>query len=484
MVRKTEQHTVTIKKGKTMKTIRQIILIIISLFVLSGCGNNNKDYRKTTETIKDAYIFAYPMLENYKTMYLQAIDSTNPDYKGPFNRFSHMTKLLDADFTAIVAPNNDTYYSFLWLDLRTEPMVITVPPIPDNRYYVLQLIDMFTHNFAYIGTRATGNKGGNYLVAGPNWNGKVPDGITKVFRSESQFNYVLGRILVNGKQDHDKVIALLHQYKVQPLSKYTGTHAPPQAPKVNFLPYDSKKANSIEFISYFNFLLQFIKPHPADEKYYKEFSKYGIGSGKPFKVSKLTAEEQKAMAEGVKTARQEIEAKEKTLGKVVNGWSFVGSAFGSRKAMQDRYLVRAAAAALGMYGNSKEEASNFSCALDADGKPLNAANGQKYIIKFNKGQTPPVNAFWSVTMYKLPEVLFVHNPMNRYSISDRTPGIRFEKDGSLILYIRHDNPGKTEETNWLPAPDGPFLLALRIYYPKESVLSGKWQPPAVQKVTE
>ena len=465
-----------------MKRLTLFFTFMFSTLFLFSCGSDiGKNAEETQEVIKEAYIFAYPMLENYKTMYVQAIDQNSPDFKAPFNQWSHMTRLLDADFTAIVAPNNDTYYSFLWLDLRREPVVISIPPVPGKRYYVLQFIDMFTHNFAYAGARATGYEGGNFLVAGPDWRGDVPKGINKVFRSESQLNYVLGRILVNGPADHDNAMKILKRYTAQPLSAFTGSTTPPPVQPVVFPAYDRKKAHSVDFISYFNFLMNFIELHPADMKYYKKFEPYGIGKGKKFDKAKLSQALLDAMQKGVEEGDRAILAKKKTLGQIVNGWSFVGGAFGSRETMQDRILVRAAAAELGMYGNNKEEASNYSCALDADGKPLDASKGQKYTIRFEKDQTPPVNAFWSVTMYKLPEVLFVHNPINRYSISDRTKGVRFDKDGSLTFYLQHESPGKKLESNWLPAPDGPFMLAMRIYYPQEAVLNGSWKPPAVQK---
>jgi len=456
--------------------------------VLAGCGRGGQEAPRegkaaeAREVVEVAFIFSYPMIENYRTMYRQAIDTESPDFKGPFNRFTHMTRLLDADFTAIVAPNNDTYYSFLWLDLRREPVVITVPPVPDGRYHVLQFIDMFTHNFAYLGTRTTGNGGVTCLVAGPEWRGEAPGGIDRVFRSESQFNYVLGRILVNGPADHEAVMAILEQYRVQPLSEYLGEAPPPPPPAVDFPPFDEEKAQSLGFVDYFDFLLQFVAVHPDDRKYLERFARWSIGTGGDFDPASWPEEIRRAMEEGVAAGRRAIEEKMKTLGTVVNGWSFVGTAFGSREVMQDRYLVRAAAARLGMYGNDKEEAANFSCAVDAEGKALDASGGRRYVIRFDRGGTPPVNAFWSITMYRLPEVLLVHNPIGRYSISDRTPGIRFGGDGSLEILVQHENPGGDRESNWLPAPDGPFILALRVYFPKPEVLNGEWAPPPVRRV--
>jgi hypothetical protein len=273
---------------------------------------------------------------------------------------------------------------------------------------------------------------------------------------------------------------ILKQYKVQPLSAFEGKKAPP-AKKINFPAYDAKKATSAAFISYVNFILNYQDIHPDDKKYYDEFAKIGIAKGKTFDKSKIKPEILKAIEEGVKEGHAAILERKKTTGKMVNNWSFIGEAFGSRAVMQDKNLLKAAGAATGLFGNDKEEASNFSGTLDAEKKPLNCSENVKYTIRFEKGQTPPVNAFWSLTMYKLPEVLFIHNEIHRYSISDRTKGIKFAKDGSLTLYIQSENPGGELENNWLPAPKGPFMLGLRIYYPKPAIYKGEWIPPTVTK---
>ena len=470
-----------------MKKIILSAIVAVGL-LFTGCNDTPKKSNNAAELTpteaksiaKDAYIFAYPMLEVYKTMYVQAIDKNSGAYKGAVNEFHHMTKLLDADFTAITAPNNDTYYSFLWMDLNTEPLVVTIPEIPKDRYYVLQMEDINGLNFDYIGSRATGHSGGTYLVAGPEWKGETPKGIDKVFRSESPFNIMLGRILVRGKEDHENVMKILNQYKVQPLSAFEGKKAP-KAIKVDFPVYDAKKATSAEFISYFNFILNYQDIHPNDQKYFDEFAKIGIAKGNTFNKSKIKPEILKALEEGVKEGNAAILERKKTTGKMVNNWSFIGEAFGSRAVMQDKNLLKAAGAATGLFGNDKEEASNFSGTLDAEKKPLNCSENVKYTIRFEKGQTPPVNAFWSLTMYKLPEVLFIHNEIHRYSISDRTKGIKYAEDGSLTLYIQSENPGGELENNWLPAPKGPFMLGLRIYYPKPAIYKGEWIPPTVTK---
>jgi len=470
-----------------MKTLGKIFIVFLFSGLIFSCSNTNKEKTDLTpkqakEIAKEAYIYAFPFLEVYKTMYVQAIDTKSPDYKGPFNQFSHMTKLLDADFTAITAPNNDTYYSFLWTDLRREPLVVKIPPVPNNRYYVLQMVDANAFNFDYIGMRTTGSDGGTYLIAGPNWNGETPKGIDKVFKSETEFNFILGRILVNGAEDHEDVMKILNQYEVMPLSKFEGKEAPAEVAKLDFPKYDATKASSAEFITYFNFMLDFMTIHKDDKKIFDEFAKIGIAKGKKFDKSNYTPEILKAIEQGVTEGNDAILERKKTTGKMVNTWSFIGEAFGNRAYLQGKWLKKAAGAATGLYGNDMEEASNYTVTMDSEKKPLNCSNGQKYTIRFEKGQTPPVHAFWSLTMYKLPDVLFIHNPINRYSISDRTKGIKFAEDGSLTIYFQKDSPGKDLESNWLPAPEGPFMLGLRIYYPKEEVYKGDWIPPTVNKV--
>jgi len=454
--------------------------MMISTSYAQNVPENITTPEQAKQIAKEAYVFAYPTLEVYKTMYVQAINKKSPDYKGEVNKFHHMTKLLDADFTAITAPNNDTYYSFLWMDLNSEPLVVTVPIIPEDRYYVLQMVDINGLNFDYIGSRATGSKGGTYLIAGPEWKGEIPQGIDKVYRSETQFNLMLGRVLVRGKEDHENVMKIINQYKVQPLSSFEGEKAP-QGENIDFPVYDAKIAASADFIMYFNFMLDYQNIHPNDQKYFDEFAKIGIAKGNTFDKSKIKPEILKAIEEGVKEGHAAIIERKKTTGKMVNNWSFIGEAYGNRARMQGKNLLKSAGAATGLYGNDKEEASNFSGTLDSDKIQLNCSNDVKYTIRFEKGQTPPVNAFWSMTMYKLPEVLFMHNAINRYSISDRTKNIKFAEDGSLTLYIQSENPKGELEKNWLPAPEGPFMLGLRIYYPKPVVFKGEWEPPTVNK---
>jgi len=426
---------------------------------------------------KDAYIFAYPMLENYKTMYLQAVDKQSGGYLAPFNQFFHFRQLLGPEFTEIVAPNNDTLYSIAWLDLGAEPMILSLPDFGD-RFFVVQMIDAYTHNIDYIGARTTGHQGGTYLIAGPNWEGDAPDGVDGVRRSESRFTLILERTAVAGTEDVPNVHALQDQFKLTPLSAYLDKPAPPPAPDLDFPPFDEEQAQSAGFIRYFNFIMSYTEIHPSEKELFDTFARIGIGPGLPFDPDALDPALREAIDAGAREGHQAIAEASLSIGREINNWSFIGEGFGYRSMMQGKYLLRAAAGMRGLYGNNPEEAYNFMGSKDADGDPLDASR-HNYVIHFQV--PPPVRAFWSISMYKLPETLFIENPLNRYTIGDRTPGLRYNEDGSLDVYIQHQSPGADKESNWLPAPDGPFMLGLRIYWPEQVVLDGKWKPAPVEK---
>ena len=433
--------------------------------------------QEAKQLAEDAYIFAFSMLENYKTMYVQAVDENLPTFRAPFNQFFHMRQLLGPEFTEVVGPNNDTLYSLAWLDLGREPVVLSLPDF-DERYYVIQIVDMYTFNVEYIGARATGYQAAKYLFAGPGWDGPTPEGIDGVRRTEGRFMFLLGRTAVSGGEDVPAVNALQDQFDLMPLSAYLGQPVPDPAPSLNFPPYDPRKAASIGFIDYFNFLLGQLDPGQDERPLLKKWAQIGVQPGEPFDPETLESEIRQAVAEGVAAAHEKIKAESLQVGRNVNNWTLIGEGFGYRSMVGGKDLLRAAANMAGLYGNNPEEAYNFGAAKDGDGEPLDASK-HNYVIHFKT--PPPVKAFWSVTMYKLPTPLFVANPIKRYSIGDRTPGFNPNEDGSVTIYLQHESPGPEKEANWLPAPDGPFALALRIYWPGQDVLDGKWEPSAIKK---
>ena len=439
---------------------------------------NNPTPQEAKQIAEQAYIFAFSMLENYKTMYAFSINKDLPSFRAPFNQFFHMRQLLGPEFTEVVGPNNDTLYSTAWLDLGTEPIVLSLPGIPDNRYYVIQIVDMYTFNVEYIGARTTGYQAGKYLFTGPGWNGPTPQGIDGVRRTEGRFLFLLARTAVSGIEDVPAVNALQDQYTLTPLSAYLGQTAPEPAPAPAFPPYNPEKAASIEFISYFNFLLGQLDPGRDERPLLKKWAQIGVQPGGTFDPQALAPDVRQAVAEGVAAAHEKIKAESLRVGRNVNNWTLIGEGFGYRSMVGGKDLLRAAANMVGIYGNNPEEAYNFSGAKDGDGEPLDASK-HNYVIHFET--PPPVKAFWSVTMYKLPVPLFVANSIKRYSIGDLTPGFTPNEDGSVTIYLQHASSGSEKEANWLPAPDGPFALALRIYWPGQAVLDGKWEPAAIKK---
>jgi hypothetical protein len=364
-----------------------------------------------------------------------------------------------------------------WLDLNTEPIIISLPDF-GSRYYVVQMVDTYTHNIEYIGARTTGYRGGKYLIAGPNWDGEIPEGLDGVRRSESFFVFVLERTAVSGAEDVPTVLALQDQFEMIPLSAYLGKPAPAPAPRPDFPPYDAEKAAGVEFITYFNFLMKYTAIHPSETALFEKFAQIGIGQGTPFDPAALAPEIRQAIADGVADGLAAIKEASLNVGREINNWTLIGEGFGYRSMMQGKYLLRAAAGMRGLYGNNPEEAYNFMGVKDADGDPLDASK-HNYLLHFET--PPPVKAFWSISMYKLPETLFIENPLNRYTIGDRTPGLRYNDDGSLDIYFQYESPGADKESNWLPAPNGPFMLGLRIYWPEQVILDGKWKPALIQK---
>jgi hypothetical protein len=416
---------------------------------------------------KDAYIYAYPMLENYNTMYKQLAQPSGPEYVGGFGKFRHYGQVYTPENRDVVTPNNDTPYSWAWLDLRAEPWVVSVPAVANKRYYVQQWVDLFTYNFAYIGSRTTGNGPGHYLIVGPNWKGEAPAHINKVFRSETDIVMTLTRTALDGPEDVTAVKAVQAGMKLQPLSDFTKSAPPSAAPAIQFPPYDKAKVRSHDFIGYLNFLLQFTQPpHPSETALMKRFASIGIGPGKSFDADTLQPETLAAIANGVKDAQGALEEKAKvTLSS--NGL------FGTRADLQNDYLTRAIAAQKGLYGNSLAEAWYGGYVGDGS-KPST--------IHFPKEQLPPAKFFWSMTLYTLPDRFLYANELDRYSIGDRTKGLKYDADGGLTVYVGHTSPGEDKKSNWLPAPNAKYSLVGRVYGPSKAAMEGQWNLPPLKPV--
>ena len=472
--------------------MRKLVVVVVLLLMasLSGCSKTDSSSTPNAEVsaeqaraiAKEAYIYGFPMVDSYRVQYSYFVDKNNSEYKGDWNQIHNTARVATPADTALQTPNSDTPYSFLGADLRAEPLVLTVPPIDDDRFYSLQFIDGYTYNFDYVGTRTTGNAGGNYLLAGPGWTGDKPAGIDKVIRSETDLDFVLYRTQLFGPDDLDNVTKIQSQYQVQPLSTFLNQSAPPSAPPVDWitpLTADEQKT-SPKFFEILNFALRFAPVLPSEQALRDRFATLGIGAGGDFNAEKLSPEMRAAVEAGMADAWAEFNTFKKD--KVDTGQVTSGQVFGTREQLGDNYLYRMAGAVLGIYGNSSTEAMYPVLATDSDGAPLNGANN--YTLRFAPGQLPPVNAFWSVTMYKLPESLLVANPINRYLInSPMLPNLVKDPDGGLTIYIQNSSPGPEKEPNWLPSPPGPFTLYMRLYSPKPEALDGAWQTPKIVKAS-
>ena len=428
---------------------------------------------------KEAYIYGFPIVDNYRIQHAYWIDKATPEYKGPWNQIWNSARLYTPADTAIQTPNSDTLYSFIGADLRAEPLVLTVPTMEKECYFSVQLIDYYTFNFDYIGTRTSGNGGGSFLLAGPGWKGDAPKGVEKVFRCETELAFPAYRTQLFNPGDIDNVKKVQAGYKIEPLSAFLGQPAPKAAPAIDFIKLlpPAEEKTSPEFFSILNFVLQFCPTVPSEEALMAHFARIGVGAGKSFDASKLSPEMKTAIEQGMADAwiafaglKKDFEERKLSSGDV----------FGTREYLKNNYLYRMGAAVLGIYGNSKQEALYPAYYVDATKQKLDGAN--RYTMRFAPGQLPPVNAFWSLTMYDEPQSLLVANPLNRYLInSPMLPQLKRDADGGLTLIIQSESPGKDKEANWLPAPKGPFSMIMRLSWPKEAAVDGKWERPPLQR---
>lgn len=470
--------------------MNKIILFFFSILLFTSCKKEQpKDSQlsptKAKAIAKEAYIFAYPMLMGYRSLYYTAIDKKNPGYRSGLNEITHDRRPADDTRKDVVSMNADTPYSMFALDLRSEPMVFSVPAIKD-RYYVFQFVDLFTHNFAYVGTRTTGTESGDYLFVGPDYKGKIPQGkFKKIFYVESQLATGIGRTQLLNSKDVPNVIKIQNQYKLISLSKFLGTPQPAKAPEINWVALNPKDFEDVNFIKYLNTYLSLVKPfNKEDAEDIARFQKIGIKPGADFNSSQLSDEIVKAINEGVQEGIAAIKEKAAHISEQKNGWNMMDP-FGNRAFYKKDRLLRSAAVMVGIYGNDKIEAFYPVTYIDKEGQTL-SGKSNKYKLHFSKDDIPPAKYFWSITMYDKSADgtggYLIKNPINRFLINSTTNGLVYDKDGGLTIYIQNQKPDKMQESNWLPAPAEEFYLMARIYGPKESALNGTWAPPAIEKV--
>ena len=478
----------------------RVLGIAIGLGLLAGCGKKDdtitqaekKDATKgiaapsiaeTKAIAEEGFIYGLPIVMNYAVMYEYAVDKNSGQFKAPFNQIKNEPNVFTYKDTAIPTPNSDTPYSFVWMDLRTEPIVLSVPAVDPKRYYSVMLCDGNTYNYGYIGTRATGSEAGDYMVVGPDWKGTTLPGIKKIFRSSTQLSLAGYRTQLFNAADLPNVVKVQAGYKVQPLSAYLKQPAPAAAPAINF-PKIDKEMVKTNFFEYLDFALQFAPPEANETEIRAKLARIGIGAGKTFDFKDLSLEHKAEVALGMKEGEKKVDEAVANAGKAINGWR-VSSLPGDSAHYNGDWLKRAAAAKAGIYGNDAVEAMYPITRVDGDGQTLDGSK-HNYTLTFPPGQQPPVNAFWSLTMYDGKTQLLIENPINRYLInSPMLPNLKKNPDGSLTLYIQKDSPGKAKESNWLPAPNDTIYLVMRLYWPKTEAPSilppgeGTWQPPAI-----
>jgi len=470
---------------------------LVAAVLLLGCSADNSTEPSGTTTdvsaedtqaiARDAYVYGFPLVMNLKTIYDYTVDVESPNYKGPLNEVSCVARLFTPADTAVVTPNSDTPYCMFWMDLRSEPVVLTVPELEDNRYYSVQLIDLYTHNFAYIGTRINSNAAGSYLLAGPGWNGEKPDGITEVLTSETDLIFAIIRTQLFDSDDLARVAEIQSTYALEALSAYLGQDAPAQAPAIDFPDWKDGAEFSVAAFEYLDFALDLLSTHPDESELFASFAKIGIGTPDRFGTATLDPELLGALESAVQQGVGEMRA-------LIDETSFdplmSAKIFGTREFLKEAaaaigqpnmYLPRATAALVGIYGNSGAEAVYPTYFVDNEGNQLNAAD-HNYEMEFAAGELPPAKAFWSLSMYDGATQLFIDNPLDRYLVNSAMSGdFVFENDGSMVIHVQMDSPGADRETNWLPAPDGTFYLVLRLYLPEQRVLNGEWAPPTLLK---
>jgi hypothetical protein len=480
------------------KYLTGAVALSTAITLLTGCATKNDTVAQAEKGQKNApgfaeakaiaeegLIYGLPLVMNYAANYELFIDKTSSQYKCPLNQLFNEHRVFTYKDTAVVTPNSDTPYSFAGVDLRAEPFVISVPAVEKSRYYSVQLIDWNTFNFGYIGSRATGSDPGDFMVVGPNWKGQTPAGIKKVLASTTQFAILLFRTQLLGPDDMPNVEKTQAGYKIQPLSAYLHQPAPPAAPVVEW-PVVNKELVKKNFFEYLDFVLQFAPAGPEEQAIRAKLARIGVGPGRTFNFKDLSLEHKAEIGLGMLAGEKKVDAAVANAGKEINGWR-VAAPFGDRSFYHGNWLLRAAAAKAGIYGNDGVEAMYPMARWLPDGQELDGSK-HNYTLTFPAGQLPPVNAFWSVTMYDGKTQLLIENPINRYLInSPMLPQLKKNADGSLTLYIQNKSPGPEKESNWLPAPNGPIYMVMRLYWPKAeppSILppgAGTWKPPGVVK---
>ncbi len=431
---------------------------------------------------EDAYIYGYSLVTMEMTRRVMTNVREPEATRAPMGNLLRVREYPNAEYKDVTAPNADTLYTTAWIDVSQEPWVLSLPDAHD-RYYLFPMLDGWTDVFQVPGKRTTGTGPQKYAITGPGWKGTLPAGV-KEYKSPTSLVWILGRIYCTGTpEDYAAVHKMQDEISVVPLSSYGKAFTPPAGkvdPSIDMKTPVRDQVNAMDTASYFNLLARLMKDNPpaeADAPMVAKMARLGIKSGAPFDFDKLDPAVQAALKDVPKLGFEKIMAHFKAAGEDINGWVFTTKTglYGTD------YLQRALITAIGLGANRPQDAVYPTSEVDAAGQPYNGTN--KYVMHFPKGQMPPVNGFWSLTMYNA-EYFFYGNPLNRYTLSARND-LKKNADGSIDLYLQHESPGPDKESNWLPAPADKFILMLRLYWPTEkspSILNGTWKIPAVTKV--
>jgi hypothetical protein len=476
-----------------------IVRIVASYFgiavlaaALCSCSNSstsspaNRDVTpaEAKAIAQDGYVFGLPLVYIATQADMETNVSKPDGARAPLNQFAHHRDFPDAKNNKIVGMNVDTLYSLAQLDLSAEPIVLVVPPMQGKRWWIMQVLVAWNDVPGAPGSRTNDEKGGAFAIEGPNFKGDLPAGLEPI-RCDTNLVTLGGRTYTGGPHDYAAVHKIQDEYQLIPLSQWKGPgtrYTPPAdvpvKPNVDSktpVPTQVFRMTAEQFFGRLSELLVNNPARAADAPIMARLAKLGIKAGAPFKMDAFDAETRKAVEDGIAAGQQAIRDAESKMGEMVNGWQMALDLgrYGTR------YTYRAAWTYFAVGGNLVEDAIYPLGLVDADGQRFNGAN--RYILRFTKDQIPPVEAFWSLTLYDKDSYL-VDNPIKRYALGDRS-NLKVDRDGSLTLYIQSESPGADKARNWLPAPkEGAFKLALRLYVPKKQVADGTWKPPAVQRV--
>lgn len=425
----------------------------------------------------DAYVYLYPVI----TMDITRKHFTNTDKgfgRGPMNVFHNVPAYPPASDKSVVRTNYDTLYSLTYLDLLKEPVVVSVPDTA-GRFYILPLLDMWSDVFASAGWRTTGTQAANFLVTPPGWSGTVSADFTRI-DAPTPYVWIIGRTKTDGPPDYEAVRKIQAGFKVTLLSEWGKTPKPVEFkadPSVDMKTPPREQVDRMPVGRFFTYAAELMgqqPPHVTDQPILAQMKKLGIEPGKPFDIAKIDPIIAKALDTVAEDGQKLMDWKVPTVARVANGWSMNTDTMG---VYGNYYLKRAIVARLGLGANLPEDAIYPMNLADESGKLLDGSN--RYTIHFDKASTPPVNAFWSITMYD-PDGNAYPNSLERQVVSSWMP-FKYNADGTLDLYFQNESPGKSKEANWLPSPKGGFNLTMRLYSPKAEALTGRWNPPPIVK---